>query len=1006
MHNALHRLLAFARSPGVLLGLTLASWITIGLVLVFNAGVALECLSSHLSCLDVPSSVLAMLLAVACALLWGGRLAEDGFSPVQRPPRAGRWELVAVAGMLLLAGFARLWRLGDLPQVLDYDTAQNGWIALTLWERLPDEGIRWVLTDWATGNESLYFYLVGLSLKLFGVSPEALRLPSALVGIATVLAIYLLGRQLFSTAVGLWAGTLAALMPGHIMHSRMATRPVLTGLFVALGLLFLARALAADDGRRRRWTNLVLCGVMLGLGLNGYEAFRLFPLAVATALLWHRIFQRRLLQGLGELAVVAGVAVVLTLPIFIFAIRQPELYFEHVSTNSIWHQIQQQGSLLPLLSHARDTLVFFAFGLPLFPNQDFGPVAPLVLVPLMFLCGLVGLLRGFWRRRATATPGARTLVLATLVWMAAPFLLSRFAAFAARRYFGEMVPFYLLAGGATAALARTFRGVVDSWRPRPWTGRLLTAAAGALALAVPLLALPSLMQVSHEPSPEGRERARDETILRWCLGQTERADVYLEPGLVGDNYLARFYLKSQQLDTLPTAWPLPPGPLTREVLLVSAGVPWWDSLEPLVGAHRGTVTLPRPNGEAPLRLRTFRVTRDALAGARMAPQASPTLRRATLLVPTPGRYRLRVGRHNRGQLTVDGLRPEPAEDRPHVALALAAGPHRLAFLAHGGRAPLQWRPPGSRAWQTVPAGLLWLPLEDAFPWPPASVDSPLRVVEVQDFHLSVDPAYQHTRSLQDIAAGPDGVLIADLDRLVARRWPAVREGEPRPVLLDRAGRPLENPETYAISRHKQLSLDSSVRGSWLLRRDPPTVLGFDRQGRQRGRLTRGLLAPLDLAEDQGRLYIADPQRGALLVTDAGRLDPPGVAVGGVSPVAVDASAGRLAFLDQRRHQLVVRATTGTGEAQRVALGSVNRQMRLQLLDDGQLLVVDPLAGTVLLMDRQGRLLAPGGDPLALTTEVARLIPGQPLAAHWDRRAGVLLVLIRPDVVVRVELVSR
>jgi hypothetical protein len=215
------------------------------------------------------------------------------------------------------------------------------------------------------------------------------------------------------------------------------------------------------------------------------------------------------------------------------------------------------------------------------------------------------------------------------------------------------------------------------------------------------------------------------------------------------------------------------------------------------------------------------------------------------------------------------------------------------------------------------------------------------------------------------------------------------------VLLDRAGRPLENPETYAISRHKQLSLDSSVRGSWLLRRDPPTVLGFDRQGRQRGRLTRGLLAPLDLAEDQGRLYIADPQRGALLVTDAGRLDPPGVAVGGVSPVAVDASAGRLAFLDQRRHQLVVRATTGTGEAQRVALGSVNRQMRLQLLDDG-----------VLLMDRQGRLLAPGGDPLALTTEVARLIPGQPLAAHWDRRAGVLLVLIRPDVVVRVELVSR
>src|SRR5208283_457020 len=53
---------------------------------------------------------------------------------------------------------------------------------------------------------AVFFWMVAASFKTFGVSERAARLPSALMGLATLLLVWFLARRMFGDAVGLRAG--------------------------------------------------------------------------------------------------------------------------------------------------------------------------------------------------------------------------------------------------------------------------------------------------------------------------------------------------------------------------------------------------------------------------------------------------------------------------------------------------------------------------------------------------------------------------------------------------------------------------------------------------------------------------------------------------------------------------------------------------------------------------------------------------------------------------------
>lgn len=102
------------------------------------------------------------------------------------------------------------------------------------------------------------------------ISPEAaLRFPAALAGSLMVFAIYLLGMELFSPAIGLIAASVWAVDINSVALSRIAKEDVIVALFFVLGNYFLLR------GKRFHFTdtasatrNYVACGASFGMLLG------------------------------------------------------------------------------------------------------------------------------------------------------------------------------------------------------------------------------------------------------------------------------------------------------------------------------------------------------------------------------------------------------------------------------------------------------------------------------------------------------------------------------------------------------------------------------------------------------------------------------------------------------------------------------------------------------------------------------------------------------------------
>ena len=98
--------------------------------------------------------------------------------------------------ILAIAAFFRLWKLDSIPPGLYPDVAINGNDALdTLktgqWKLFYPEN---------NGREGLFMWLIAFSFLIFGPSIWAIKIVAAIIGIFTVLGLYLLTKELFQNS--------------------------------------------------------------------------------------------------------------------------------------------------------------------------------------------------------------------------------------------------------------------------------------------------------------------------------------------------------------------------------------------------------------------------------------------------------------------------------------------------------------------------------------------------------------------------------------------------------------------------------------------------------------------------------------------------------------------------------------------------------------------------------------------------------------------------------------
>jgi 4-amino-4-deoxy-L-arabinose transferase-like glycosyltransferase len=156
-----------------------------------------------------------------------------------------------------------------------------------------------------------------ISARIFGLSSWSLLVPQALMGVATVGALYAAVRRWFGATAGLLAGAVCALTPVAALMFRFNNPDAALTLLMTLGAYALTRALERDS---TKW--VLLCGAAVGLAFLAKElqAFLVLPAFGLTYVLagppqlgrriWHTV-----LMGLSTL-VAAGwwIAVVYAWP--------------------------------------------------------------------------------------------------------------------------------------------------------------------------------------------------------------------------------------------------------------------------------------------------------------------------------------------------------------------------------------------------------------------------------------------------------------------------------------------------------------------------------------------------------------------------------------------------------------------------------------------------------------------------------------------------------------------
>ncbi len=172
--------------------------------------------------------------------------------------------------IILLAIILRIYNINNTPSGIYPDEANNGTNA---YDAQLNNDYQWFYPD-NNGREGLFINLMAIGFKFFGVSVFTIKLPSILMGIFTVIGVYLLSRELFISKprLALIASYLTAVSFWAVNFSRIAFRAIMMLPVLTLSFYFIFRGI-----RTNKWWNFALAGFIFGLGFHTYIAFRITP---------------------------------------------------------------------------------------------------------------------------------------------------------------------------------------------------------------------------------------------------------------------------------------------------------------------------------------------------------------------------------------------------------------------------------------------------------------------------------------------------------------------------------------------------------------------------------------------------------------------------------------------------------------------------------------------------------------------------------------------------------
>jgi hypothetical protein len=254
--------------------------------------------------------------------------------------RFDTWKLL-VLGVFLVSAFFHFYQLNQIPLNMTSDHT----------EKLLDingvlQGQTQIFFSNNGGREPIQFYVAALFIKLFGtgLSFITLKLTVTAAFLLSLIYVYRLGKELGSKWTGLFFMALVGFSAWANIITRVGLRLVLAPVFIAPVLFYLFRGL-----RTSQRNDFILAGILTGLGLLGYSAFRVMPLVILVGVLtfmaYHK-FRRINRNTWWALGLLVLFTLVMFLPLLRFAVDYPEVIGFRTITRMTSAERQLPGAVI------------------------------------------------------------------------------------------------------------------------------------------------------------------------------------------------------------------------------------------------------------------------------------------------------------------------------------------------------------------------------------------------------------------------------------------------------------------------------------------------------------------------------------------------------------------------------------------------------------------------------------------------------------------------------------
>ncbi|MGB8644529.1 MAG: glycosyltransferase family 39 protein [Anaerolineae bacterium] len=297
--------------------------------------------------------------ALVCAFIpwpqmrkWNVRQAVVALRPI-------RFEIAFVVGLVLAAFIVRTVNLEHIPVNFAGDEGEMGLQARAF---LTGDLQNPFATSWMT-HQTMWFWLQSFFIGLLGQSAWPLRLLSVILGTLSILATYLLIRDLFGRPLAVITGVLLAFYSFHLHFSRIAISAIADPFWTPLILFLVYRSVTT-----KRIGYYVAAGIASGYSQYFYHGARLIPVVVVVWLGYWFLQNRSLfLSQLKNFLTLVTAGLVTAAPLIVYYLNNPSLFVEHYNAMGIipsgWLSRTMaatgQSAIAILLDRTGRTFLFF-----------------------------------------------------------------------------------------------------------------------------------------------------------------------------------------------------------------------------------------------------------------------------------------------------------------------------------------------------------------------------------------------------------------------------------------------------------------------------------------------------------------------------------------------------------------------------------------------------------------------------------------------------------------------